>query len=74
MTVGQLEFSLRVVICAWCKPKERGSGAGSLSHGICPRHLQKMKLELKGLLPKRRRRAATHSSESAPGLDLLLPF
>ncbi len=46
----QSEFSLRVPVCAWCKPKNRradpGDSPGAISHGICPRHLKKLKLEL----------------------------
>jgi len=34
----QPEFPLRVVVCAWCKPRELGATIGALSHGICPRH------------------------------------
>jgi hypothetical protein len=45
----QSEFVLRVPVCAWCKPKNRGAdpgnSPGSISHGICPRHLRKLKLE-----------------------------
>lgn len=51
MTVTiQSEFPLRVAVCAWCQPKDRSAdpakSAGSLSHGICPRHLKKLKLEM----------------------------
>jgi hypothetical protein len=46
----QSEFPLRVAVCAWCKPKNRGvdsgGSSGSISHGICPRHLKKIRLEL----------------------------
>ena len=46
----QTEFSLRVPVCAWCQPKKRGAdpgnSPGSISHGICLRHLRKLKLEL----------------------------
>lgn len=46
----QSEFSLLVPVCAWCKTKNRGvdlgPGLGSISHGICPRHLKKIKLDL----------------------------
>jgi hypothetical protein len=53
MTASQIEFSLKVAICAWCKPNERGSGLGAISHGICLRHLRFLKLETLGLLKKR---------------------
>jgi hypothetical protein len=53
MTASQTEFSLKVAICAWCKPNERGSGLGAISHGICLRHLRFVKLQTQGLLRKR---------------------
>ena len=52
----QIEFSLAVAVCAWCKPRESGAGPEALSHGICPRHLRKMKLDLRrvaGTAPRR---------------------
>jgi hypothetical protein len=46
----QSEFPLRVAVCAWCKPKRRGveprTSPDPISHGICPRHFNKLKLEL----------------------------
>jgi hypothetical protein len=57
MTANQTEFSLKVAICAWCKPNERGSGLGAISHGICLRHLRHLKLQTQGLLRKRGSRA-----------------
>jgi hypothetical protein len=46
----QREFLLPVAICAWCEPKncgvELGASLGAISHGICPRHLKKLRLEL----------------------------
>ena len=59
MPVSQTEFGLKVAICAWCRPGERGSGLGAISHGICLRHLRFLKLQTQGLLPKR----ATRSSQ-----------
>ncbi len=61
MTASQTEFSLKVAICAWCKPNERGSGLGAVSHGICLRHLKHLKLQTQGLLPKRSSRASLRS-------------
>ena len=68
----QSELPLRVPVCAWCKPKNRSEDLGplgSISHGICPRHLKKFMLEMqlkKNGIPgagvmvvRRRRRAAT---------------
>ena len=62
MEVAQLDLSLRVAVCAWCKPVARHGEVGLLSHGICPRHLRKVKLEVQGILPQRRRRAAARSA------------
>jgi hypothetical protein len=46
----QSELPLRVAVCAWCNPKKRGvelgAGLGAISHGICPRHLKMLRLEL----------------------------
>jgi hypothetical protein len=42
----QIEFPLAVAVCAWCKPNELGEALGAISHGICPRHLRKMKIQL----------------------------
>jgi hypothetical protein len=56
MMARQIEFPLAVAVCAWCRPRELGAGQRALSHGICPRHLRKMKLELQrmnGAVPKR---------------------
>ena len=55
MTASQIEFPLAVAVCAWCKPKERGAASGTVSHGICLRHMKKLKLEARGLLVKRAR-------------------
>jgi len=74
MQAGQLDLSLRVAICAWCKPRTPLGEIGSLSHGICPRHLRKVKLELQGILPKRRRRARAHSAQDESTREALLPF
>jgi hypothetical protein len=52
----QVEFPLSVAVCAWCAPKERGHGLGSISHGICMRHLRNLKLEMQGIVSKRPRR------------------
>jgi len=57
MPVSQTEFGLNVAICAWCRPEERGSGLGAISHGICLRHLRFLKLQTQGLLPKRAARS-----------------
>jgi hypothetical protein len=44
--VRQTEFPLRVSVCAWCKPRDRGASIGAMSHGICPRHFREMRIEL----------------------------
>lgn len=70
MTARQIEFPLAVAVCAWCKPKEPGAGADALSHGICLRHLKKLKLEARGVVVKRltrNRRAALRAAEVATG-------
>ena len=72
----QIEFALRVPVCAWCKPRHLGHGLGALSHGICPRHLRKMKLKLQriaGAAPARVRRRRQLNSEAEAGI-MLLPF
>ncbi len=55
MTEIQTEFPLSFPICAWCRP--RGliphHAAGTVSHGICLRHLRKLKLSVQQ--PARRR-------------------
>jgi hypothetical protein len=42
----QTEFILPVAVCAWCKPGSTGTGSTVLSHGICPRHLRKMRSQM----------------------------
>ena len=74
MTASQTEFSLAVAICAWCKPNERGSGLGAVSHGICLRHLRKLKLETQGLLRKRVRRSTTRTQGKPSSGEPLLPL
>ena len=72
MMARQIEFPLAVAVCAWCRPRELGSGLGALSHGICPRHLRKMKLELKratGIALKRSYRR--RQLESRPGAEVM---
>jgi hypothetical protein len=70
MTGSQTEFSLQVAICAWCEPVERGAGLGVVSHGICLRHLRKLKLQTQGLLPKRIRRSARPHGQTEAFLPL----
>lgn len=43
MIALQTEFRLEIAVCAWCRPHERGTGLGTISHGICPRHLRQLK-------------------------------
>jgi hypothetical protein len=69
MEAGQLDLSLSVAVCAWCKPRVPMGEIGALSHGICPRHLRKVKLELQGVVSRRRRRAAADKTR-----ETLLPF
>ncbi|HWH71649.1 MAG TPA: hypothetical protein VNT26_19910 [Candidatus Sulfotelmatobacter sp.] len=51
MIARQIEFPLVVPVCAWCRPGELGN-LGSVSHGICPRHLRALELQLAQLLCK----------------------
>jgi hypothetical protein len=72
MMARQIEFPLAVAVCAWCRPRELGAGLGALSHGICLRHLRKMKLELQrttGIAPKRSSRR--RQLKSWPGAEVM---
>jgi hypothetical protein len=76
MTGRQIEFGLGVAVCAWCKPGERSLDATPLSHGICLRHLNKLKLEAQGIVTNRlkpRRRKVSPVADAAVDL-LALPF
>jgi hypothetical protein len=72
MIASQIEFPLAVAVCAWCKPRDQGALAGSLSHGICLRHLKKMKLEARGLPAKRPRVAGRGGMRELSSKGLLL--
>ncbi|HWV99875.1 MAG TPA: hypothetical protein VNZ64_09310 [Candidatus Acidoferrum sp.] len=62
MIAAQIEFPLVVAVCAWCKPQNRAASIGTLSHGICLKHLRKLKLQARGLTPKRAARTGRESS------------
>ncbi len=64
MTDSQLEMPIPVAVCAWCKPKELGTGVGDVSHGICPRHLRNIRLKMYGHPLKRLRRVTPKSFKS----------
>jgi hypothetical protein len=66
----QIEFPLKVAVCAWCEPCSSGEVLGALSHGICLRHFRKLERQMKGIAPKRRTRLRRGSREGEP----LLPF
>ncbi len=69
----QIEFPLSVAVCAWCRPHELGTAIGAVSHGICPSHLRKLKLQVEGrtgVLPARPHRK-THTVR---GEALLFPI
>ena len=68
MATRQAEFPLKVAICAWCRPDERGTELGSISHGICMRHLRKLKLETQGLMLKHPRRLLGDGEERSLAL------
>ncbi len=68
----QIEFPLAVAVCAWCRPRELGAGLGALSHGICPRHLRKMKLELQRPPAAPRKRSSRRSGiKHSPGPEVM---
>ncbi len=70
----QIEFPLAVAVCAWCRPGELGDRLGALSHGICPGHLRKLKLELQrmaGKVPKRASRRGQRKSRADDDILLL---
>lgn len=73
LVARQIEFPLAVAVCAWCRPGELGVAIGAVSHGICPRHLRKLKLSLRRVadapLPRRR-----HRSEAVGNERLLFPL
>ena len=68
MIPHQTEFPMTVAVCAWCKPDERGGGLGALSHGICPRHLRKLRIELLKKRQVRPPKPSSHANKSAIGL------
>jgi hypothetical protein len=74
MTERQIEFPLPVAVCAWCKPKEQGTGAGVSSHGICLRHLKKLKLEARGVVVRRLTRSRSAALREAEGANGALPL
>jgi hypothetical protein len=69
----QSELPLRVAVCAWCKPKNRsvdlGKSLGSISHGICPRHLKKLRLELQMMKHPTQPASAAHSRRRGSALN-----
>lgn len=73
MHAGQLDLSLQVAVCAWCKPRADAEFRAH-SHGICPRHLRKFKLEAQGISPQRRRRTRMPSPQDESIEEALLPF
>lgn len=68
----QSELPLQVAVCAWCKPKNRsvalGPDLGSISHGICPRHLKQLRRELELLEHSTHPAPAAHSRRRGAGL------
>ena len=67
----QIEFPLSVPVCAWCKPRlKRGPELRVLSHGICPRHLKAMHLQMQNAPAPIRR----HRRELRPDHTALLSF
>jgi hypothetical protein len=74
MIASQTEFSLQVSICAWCKPGDRDSSLGAISHGICLRHLRNLKLETQGLLPARAKSRSRRTGRPDPREEMLFPI
>ena len=70
MTPRQTEFPWTVAVCAWCAPEDRGSRLGAISHGICPRHLRKIKREIRGGAAKPTRRTRRDLAAGEPLLPL----
>jgi hypothetical protein len=70
----QIDFGLAVPVCAWCKPEERGAASPSLSHGICLRHLKKLKLEAQGGRVTRTRRSRLAGRPQNDGSSSALPL
>jgi hypothetical protein len=59
MNALQIEFPLAVAVCAWCRPNELGAAVGEVSHGICLRHLRKLRLDLqKRAVPPKQKKSA----------------
>jgi hypothetical protein len=59
-TARQIELPMTFAVCAWCKPAPAGEGFAVWSHGICPRHLRRMRLDLQKK-PRKSRKVATPS-------------
>ncbi len=57
-TATQIEFPMHVAVCAWCRPKAAGPPPPGQSHGICPRHLKKMRAQLSKALQKKSKNPA----------------
>ncbi len=70
MPPGQIEFSMPVSVCAWCRPVQNGERMGAFSHGICPRHYRSLEWQMKGIVLKRR----TRSRRQAADNEALLPL
>ena len=70
MIAAQIEFPLTVAICAWCKPQDEATAAGTLSHGICLKHLRKLKLQARGGRAKRPSGGRQGSAAPVPSLGL----
>ena len=66
----QIEFPLSVAICAWCRPRECGNSLGEISHGICPKHLRKIKMQL--LRQADAQRTRSDRQGQAPGNEACL--
>jgi len=73
MAAEQIELRMAVPVCAWCRRAEdlHGTEPDETSHGICPRHLKKLKAELLGTPLQRAARPQRNREHSG---EPLLPL
>lgn len=75
MSDRQFQFPMPVAVCAWCEPQARSNSSLVLSHGICLRHLKKVKLEQRlEAFRKQKRSGRKPAYPAAQPLTLPLSF
>lgn len=74
MAAEQIELRIAVPLCAWCIGAEamREREPDEVSHGICPRHLKKLKAQILGIPVFQSPRRAARGRERAG--EPLLPL